>query len=60
MEAEIITKQHALIDVLIQHNVSVKHTFDFDQADSIIQAGEDATWQLLSVVKKTIDAHGRD
>ncbi|MEM7034960.1 MAG: cyclic nucleotide-binding and patatin-like phospholipase domain-containing protein [Chloroflexota bacterium] len=60
MEAEIITKQLPLIDVLIQHNVSAKHTFDFDQAETIIQAGEDAAWQLLSVVKQTIDNYGRD
>jgi len=55
MESEIIKKQLPQIDVLIHHNVAAKHTFDFDQAETLIHAGEEAARQMLPVIQKIIE-----
>ncbi len=56
MEAEVIKKQLPLIDVLIHHNVSAKHTLDFDQAEALIRLGETSARQMLPEIKKAIEA----
>jgi predicted acylesterase/phospholipase RssA len=56
MEAEVISKQFPLIDVLIQHNVTANHSLDFDQADSLIDIGEQSARQMLPHIKKALTA----
>ena len=55
MEAEVIRKQLPLIDVLIQHHVTVTHALDFDQAADLVEAGEQAARQMLSEIKQAIE-----
>lgn len=55
MEAELIKKQLPMIDVLIHHNVSAKHTFDFDQAEALVKIGEDTARQMLPVIKQVVE-----
>ena len=56
MEAEIIKEQLPLIDVLIHHNVSARHTFDFEQAGQLIRSGEDAARQMLPLIRQVLKA----
>ncbi|GAB4444037.1 MAG: hypothetical protein Kow0031_26420 [Anaerolineae bacterium] len=54
MEAEVISKQFPLIDVLIQHDVTANHSLDFDQADGLIDIGEQSARQMLPHIKKAL------
>ena len=56
MEAEVISKQLPLVDVLVQHTVSANHALDFDQAAALIDIGEEAARQMLPDIKKVLDA----
>jgi len=55
MEAEIIKKQIPLIDILIPHEVSASHTFDFDHAEALIREGEEAARQVIPEIKKLLE-----
>jgi predicted acylesterase/phospholipase RssA/CRP-like cAMP-binding protein len=55
MEAEVIKKQFPLIDVLIHHKVSARHNLDFEQANTLVQIGEEATRQMLPAIKAVIE-----
>ena len=54
MEAELITKQFPLIDVLIHHGVSAKHTLDFEHVGDLIRGGEEAARKMLPAIKDAI------
>lgn len=56
MEAEVVSKQLPLIDVLIQNNVSANHSLDFEQAGALVQVGEDSTRQMLPQIQKVLAA----
>jgi NTE family protein len=56
MEAEMIKKQLPLIDVVIHHQVSAKHTFDFDRAEDLIRIGEETARQMLPVIQQVIES----
>ena len=55
MEAEVVGKQLPLIDVLIQHNVSANHALDFDQANTLIEIGEESARQMLPAINEAIE-----
>jgi NTE family protein len=55
MEAEVISKQFPLIDILIQHDVSANHALDFDMADTLIRIGEESARQMLPAIKKALE-----
>ncbi|MEW5958801.1 MAG: patatin-like phospholipase family protein, partial [Chloroflexota bacterium] len=55
MEAEVVAKQLPLIDVLIQHHVSAKHTLDFEQVNEVVNLGEQTARQMLPAIKKAIE-----
>jgi predicted acylesterase/phospholipase RssA len=55
MEAEVVSKQLPLIDVLIQHNVSANHALDFEQAPALIEQGEVSAREMLEMIKKTVE-----
>jgi predicted acylesterase/phospholipase RssA len=54
MEAELITKQFPLIDVLIHHGVSAKHTLDFEHVSDLIRGGEESARKMLPAIKDAI------
>lgn len=56
MESEVIKKQLPLVDILIQHKVSAKHTLDFERATAIVQAGEETARRMLPEIKEAIEA----
>ena len=56
MESEVIKKQLPLVDFLIQHKVSAKHTLDFDRAEAIVQAGEEVARQMIPDIKAAIES----
>ncbi len=55
MEAEIVKEQLPLIDILIPHNVSAKHTFDFEHAEELIRSGEEAARQMIPDIKEKLE-----
>jgi len=55
MEAEVISKQLPLIDVLIQHTVTVDHALDFNQASALVEMGEESARQMLPAIKEAIE-----
>jgi NTE family protein len=55
MEAEVVTKQLPLIDVLIQHKVAAKHSLDFEQVHDLVRMGEETARQKLSEIKEIIE-----
>lgn len=56
MEAEVVSKQLPLIDVLIQNNVSANHSLDFEQAGDLIRVGEESARQMLPDIQQAIAA----
>jgi predicted acylesterase/phospholipase RssA/CRP-like cAMP-binding protein len=54
MEAEVISKQFPLIDVLVQHDVAANHALDFDQADVLIDIGVQSARQMLPAIQKAL------
>lgn len=54
MEAEMIKKQFPLIDVLIHHCVSAKHSLDFDDAGAVIRQGEIAAQQMMPAIREAL------
>lgn len=54
MEAEMIKKQFPLIDVLIHHCVSAKHSLDFDDAGAVIRQGEIAARQMIPTIREAL------
>lgn len=56
MEAEVISKQLPLVDVLMQHTVSANHALDFDQATALVDLGEETARQMLPEIKKALEA----
>jgi len=56
MEAEVVSKQLPLIDVLIQNNVSANHSLDFEQAGELIRVGEESARQMLPDIQQAIAA----
>ncbi|MBN1992837.1 MAG: patatin-like phospholipase family protein [Anaerolineae bacterium] len=54
MEAHVVEDQLPLIDVLIQHKVSAKHTLDFEHVQDLVQLGENTARQMLPAIKQTI------
>lgn len=56
MEAEVVEKQLPLIDVLIQHHVSAKHTLDFEQVNEVVRLGERTAREMIPLIKKVIEA----
>jgi NTE family protein len=54
MESEVVKKQLPLIDVLIQHHVSAKHTLDFEHARAVVRQGEEAARQMLPDIKAAL------
>jgi NTE family protein len=55
MEAQVVKDQLPLIDVLIQHNVSAKHTLDFEQVHELVRLGERTARQMLPAIKEAIE-----
>jgi NTE family protein len=55
MEAQVVEDQLPLIDVLIQHNVSAKHTLDFEQVHALVRLGEKAARQMVPAIKEAIE-----
>lgn len=55
MEAQVIEEQLPLIDVLIQHKVSAKHTLDFEHVHDVVKTGEETARQMLPAIKKAIE-----
>jgi predicted acylesterase/phospholipase RssA/CRP-like cAMP-binding protein len=55
MEAEVIEKQLPLIDVLIHHKVSAKHSLDFEQVNDLVRMGEESARQMLPAIKEVIE-----
>jgi predicted acylesterase/phospholipase RssA/CRP-like cAMP-binding protein len=60
MEAEMIKKQLPLIDVLIHHSISAKHTLDFEQVNEVVRMGEDAARQMLPAIKRVLESPPKD
>jgi predicted acylesterase/phospholipase RssA len=56
MEAQVVEDQLPLIDVLIQHNVSAKHTLDFEHVQDVVKLGENSARQMLPVIKQAIES----
>lgn len=56
MEAEVISKQLPLVDVLIQHTASANHALDFDQANALVDLGEESARQMLPEIKAALEA----
>lgn len=56
MEAEVVTKQLPLIDVLIHHKVSASHTLDFENVNALVEIGERSARQMLPQVKAAVEA----
>jgi NTE family protein len=56
MEAQVVQDQLPLIDVLIQHKVSAKHTLDFDQVHELVRLGENAARQMVPAIKEAIES----
>lgn len=56
MEAEVVSKQLPLIDVLIQNNVSANHSLDFDEASALVTVGEQSARQMLPHIRKALQA----
>ena len=56
MEAEVISKQLPLVDILIQHTVSANHALDFDQASALVELGEQTARQMLPEIKAALEA----
>lgn len=56
MEAEVIEKQLPLIDVLIQHRVSSKHSLDFEQVNDLVSMGEESARQSLPAIKEALES----
>lgn len=56
MEAEVVSKQLPLVDVLIQNNVSANHSLDFEQAGELIRVGEESARQMLPDIQQAIAA----
>ncbi|MBN1221000.1 MAG: patatin-like phospholipase family protein [Anaerolineae bacterium] len=54
MEAQVVEEQLPLIDVLIQHKVSAKHTLDFEHVQDLVQLGENTARQMLPAIKQAI------
>jgi predicted acylesterase/phospholipase RssA len=59
MEAEVISKQFPLIDVLIQHDVAANHALDFDQANVLIDIGVQSARQMLPAIRNTLKYSAR-
>jgi NTE family protein len=55
MEAQVVEDQLPLIDVLIQHKVSAKHTLDFEHVQDLVQLGENTARQMLPAIKEAIE-----
>lgn len=56
MEAEVIEKQLPLIDVLIQHSVSSKHSLDFERVHELVELGQVAARQMLPTIKEALES----
>jgi predicted acylesterase/phospholipase RssA len=55
VEAQVVEDQLPLIDVLIQHKVSAKHTLDFEQVQDLVRMGEITARQMLPTIKEAIE-----
>jgi hypothetical protein len=44
-----------LIDVLIHHKVSAKHSLDFEQVNDLVRMGEESARQMLPAIKEVIE-----
>jgi NTE family protein len=55
MEAEVVKKQLPLIDALIHHQVSAKHTLDFEHVNEVIKIGEETARQMIPVIREAIE-----
>jgi predicted acylesterase/phospholipase RssA len=55
MEAQVVEDQIPLIDVLIQHKVSAKHTLDFEHVQDLVKLGEETARQMLPAIKEVIE-----
>lgn len=55
MEAQVIEDQLPLIDVLLQHKVSAKHTLDFEHVQDLVRLGETTARQMLPQIKAAIE-----
>lgn len=55
MEAEVVKKQLPLIDALIHHQVSAKHTLDFEQVNEVIKVGEETARQMIPAIREVIE-----
>jgi NTE family protein len=55
MEAEVVKKQLPLIDALIHHRVSAKHTLDFEQVNEVIKVGEETARQMIPAIREVIE-----
>lgn len=55
MEAEVVSKQLPLIDILIQHDVSANHALDFEHAPALIEQGEASARQMLAMIKQAVE-----
>ncbi len=56
MESEVVEKQLPLIDVLVQHHVSAKHTLDFEQVSEVVKLGEQTARAMIPTIKKVIQS----
>ena len=56
MESEVVEKQLPLIDVLVQHHVSAKHTLDFEQVSEVVKLGEQTARAMIPTIKKAIQS----
>lgn len=55
MEAEVVNKQLPLIDVLIHHKASAKHSLDFEHVNDLVRLGEESARQMLPEIKRVIE-----
>jgi NTE family protein len=55
MEAEVIKKQLPLIDILIHHIVSAKHTLDFEHVNEVVRLGEESARQMIPAIKEMLE-----
>jgi predicted acylesterase/phospholipase RssA len=55
MEAQVVEEQLPLIDVLIQHKVSAKHTLDFEHVQEQVRLGEETARQMIPAIKEAIE-----
>jgi NTE family protein len=55
MEAEVVEKQLPLIDVLIHHPVSAKHSLDFEHVTDLVRLGEESARKMLPAIKEVIE-----